>query len=149
MAFENEYISPLELEDADFFKRARETLRTGHHRTDAWTVDRTNNRVLFRTGCGHDIDTHSEEYWEYLDGDLRYSFTTQKLQRCVVSQGPPKVVTMTRDIVHFWGGKSYSGLPSMEIAQRIKAAFDVHGAYCMVSRGERVQHNLLWQGEAI
>ena len=149
MTFENEYIPPVELEASEFFKKARETLHTGHHRNDAWTVDRANDRVLCRTGCGHEIDDRDEEHWSYLDGDSHYSFTTKKLQRSVVSPGPPKVVAMTRDIAYFWAGHSCAGLPSREIIQRLKAAFDVHGGHCMASGADHFQHTLLWQGEAI
>jgi hypothetical protein len=40
MAFKNEYVPPLEQESSGFLKKARETLRTGYSKYDAWTVDR-------------------------------------------------------------------------------------------------------------
>ena len=85
MAFKNEYIPPLEQETSEFFRKAREVLRTGHYKTDDWTVDRENNRVLGRTGCGHEIDDHDEEYWKYLDGDDCYGFTTKELNYSLIS----------------------------------------------------------------
>jgi len=85
MAFKNEYVPPLEQETSEFLKEARETLRTGYNKNDAWTVDRENNRVLDRTGCGHEIDNRDEEYWEYLDGDECYGFTTKELNYSLIT----------------------------------------------------------------
>ena len=149
MVFKNEHIPPLEQETSEFLKKARETLRTGHYKTDAWTVDRESNRVLKRTGNGHEIDDYDEEYWEFLDGNDRYSFTTRNANYSRVSEGPPERTTMTRDILHFWSGKLYSGLPDERTIQLIKEAFRVHGAYCMASKNEECQHTLLWNGEVV
>ena len=52
MAFKNEYIPPLEQETSEFLKRARETLRTGYSKYDAWTVDREHDMVLQYVGGG-------------------------------------------------------------------------------------------------
>ena len=52
MAFKNEYVPPLEQETSEFLKKARETLRTGYSKYDAWTVDRERDMVLFRRGGG-------------------------------------------------------------------------------------------------
>ena len=147
MAFENEYIPPLELETSEYFKKAREILRTGHYKNDAWTVDRSNNRVLDCTGRGHEIDDHDQEYWEYLDGDDRYCFTTKMLKYSLVSEGPPRLIAITRDIIYFWGGALYTGVPDDVIISRIKIALDVHGGHCMASCDEVFQHTLLWNGK--
>lgn len=146
MAFKNEYVPPLEQETSEFFKKAREILRTGHNKNDAWTVDRENNRVLGCTGRGHEIDDRDEEYWEYLDVNGRYSFTTKKFDRKVIAAGPPKKIALTRDIVHFWSGDLHSGLPDKQIFRNIKEAFQAHGAYCMASQEDECQHTLLWNG---
>ena len=149
MAFKNEYIPPLEQETSEFFRRAREILRTGHKKNDAWTVDRENNQVLFYSGCGHEIDDHDEEYWRYLDDNDRYSFSTKKIDRKVLAAGPPKKIAMTRDILYFMGGDLYKGIPDALVIQRIKEAFQMYGAYCMASSEDECQHTLLWHGEAV
>jgi len=149
MAFINEYIPPLEQETSEFFRRAREILRTGHKKNDAWTVDRENNRVLDRSGKGHEIDDHDEEYWEYLDGDECYGFTTKQLNYSLISDGLPIKIAVTRDILYFKGGDLYKGIPDALVIQRIKEAFQMYGAYCMASREDKCQHTLLWYGEAV
>lgn len=149
MAFKNEYIPPVQQETSEFLKKARETLRTGHKKNDAWTVDRENDRVLFYSGCGHEIDDHDEEYWQYLDANDRYSFTTKRVERKVIAAGPPKIIALTRDILHFWGGELYSGLPGEQTLQHIREAFQVYGAYCMSSMDEECQHTLLGSGEVV
>ena len=149
MAFKNEYIPPLEQETSEFLKKARETLRTGHYQNDAWTVDRESNRVLKRTGKGHEIDDRDEEYWEFIDGSNRYSFTTKNVNYSRVSEGPPERTKMTRDILHFWSGDLYSGFPDERTIQFIKEAFRVYGAYCIASKDEECQHTLLLNGEAV
>ncbi len=149
MAFKNEYVPPLEQETSEFLKKARETLRTGHYKTDDWTVDRENNRVLFYSGCGHEIDDHDEEYWNYLDGDDRYAFTTKKLNYSLISEGPPRKFAVIRDILHFRGGNPYKGVPTDLVIQRIKEAFRVCGGGCMASKHYIYEHTLLWNGETI
>jgi hypothetical protein len=149
MAFKNEYVPPLEQETSEFLKKAREILRTGHKKNDAWTVDRESDRVLFYSGCGHEIDDHDEEYWQYLDADDRYSFTTKRIDRKVIAAGPPKKIALIRDILSFRGGDLYKGLPDAKTLKRIKEAFDVHGAYCMASKDEECLHTLLFRGEAV
>lgn len=52
MTFKNEFVPPLEQETSEFFKKAREILRTGHTNYDQWTVDREREMVLFRRGGG-------------------------------------------------------------------------------------------------
>ncbi|MEW5756027.1 MAG: hypothetical protein AB1810_06955 [Pseudomonadota bacterium] len=148
MTFKNEYIPPLEQETSEFLKNARQILRTGHKKDDAWTVDRENNRVLICSGRGRE-ESYDEEYWQYLDESGRYSFTTEKVHRSLVSEGPPKTVAVTRDILHFRGGEAFKGLPDAETMQHIKEAFHVYGAYCMASRNEVCQHTLLLRGEAV
>jgi hypothetical protein len=149
MAFKNEYVPPLEQETSEFLKKAREILRTGHKKNDAWTVDRENNRVLKRTGRGHEVDDNDEEYWTFLDGEDRYSFTTKELNYSIVSEGPPDKVAMTRDIEKFRGGDPYKGLPDAKTLTLIKEAFDAHGAFCMASKDDVCQHTLLFRGEAV
>ena len=149
MAFKNEYVPPLEQETSDFFRKARETLRTGHYKTDDWTVDRENNRVLFYSGCGHEIDDRDEQYWDYLDGDDHYAFTTKKLNYSLVSEGPPKKIAVTRDILYFKGGEPYKGYPTNLIIQRIKEAFQVTGGGGMATQNIVYEHTLLWNGQLL
>ncbi|MEW5756028.1 MAG: hypothetical protein AB1810_06960 [Pseudomonadota bacterium] len=148
MTFKNEYIPPLEQETSEFLKKARQILRTGHKKNDAWTVDRENNRVLIRSGRGRE-EGYGEEYWQYLDESGRYSFTTMEQHYSLISEGPPKKVAMIRDISSFRGGEAFKGLPDAETMQRIKEAFDVHGAFCMASKDDECQHTLLLRGEAV
>lgn len=133
MSFKNEYVPPLEQETSEFFRKARETLRTGQCKSDAWTVARENNRGLFRSGCGHEIDDYDEEYWDFLDGDDRYSFTTKEISRKVVEAGPPKRIALTRDILYFWGHAPYKGLPDTLLIQEIKEAFRAYGGFSATS----------------
>jgi hypothetical protein len=149
MAFKNEYVPPLEQETSEFFKRARETLHIGYNKNDAWTVDRESKRVLSRTGCGHEIDDRDEEYWEYLDGDDCYGFTTKELNYSLIEEGPPKKIAITRDILYFKGGAAYKGIPEAKIIQRIKDAFQVHGGACMASQNKVFEHTLLWSGVVV
>lgn len=149
MAFKNEYVPPLEQEASEFFKKAREILRKGYLKNDAWTVDRENDRVLCRTGRGHEIDDRDEEYWSYLDKNDRYAFTTRSVTYSRVSEGPPERTAMTRDVLYFMSGEPHKGLPDVQVIQRIKEAFETYGAYGMASQDEECQHTLLWQGKAV
>lgn len=149
MAFKNEYVPPLEQETSEYLSRAREMLRKGHLKNDAWTVDRENDRVLARTGRGHEIDDQNQEYWEYLDGDDRYSFVTSETSRSLIAKGPPMEIALSRDIQMFWGHAPYKGLPDSTVIQRIKEAFQVYGAHCMASQGEKCVHTLLWNGKTV
>ena len=149
MAFKNEYVPALDEEISGFLKKARETLRLGYRKNDAWTVDRENDRVLKRTGKGHEIDDYKEEYWTFLDGRDRYSFTTEELNSARVSDGPPIKIAMTRDILYFHGGNLDKGIPNEQTLQYIKEAFQVHGGYCMASCEKEYQHTLLCNGVAL
>lgn len=47
MAFKNEYVLPLDQEEAsEFWNKARITLRKGYSKYDMWTVDRERDMVL-------------------------------------------------------------------------------------------------------
>lgn len=50
MVFNNEYVLPPEQETSGFLKKAREILRTGYSKYDAWTVDREREMVLLHRG---------------------------------------------------------------------------------------------------
>ncbi len=148
MPFTNEYILPIEQETSSFLKYARNVLRTGEKKDDAWTVNREKNRVLCRTGRGHEIDTHDEEYWGYIDNQKYYSFSTKKINRQLISRENPRKISLTRNIIHFWSGEPYCGLPDEQTLMQIKEAFQVHGEFCMESQDEECHHNLLWNGGA-
>lgn len=151
MAFKNEYVPPLEQETSEFFKRARDILRTGHKKNDAWTVDRERNQVLFYSGGGHEIDDHDEEYWQFLDGGGRYSFTTKEVSYSLISEGSPKQIALTRDILSFRGGDQYKGLPDDKTLKQIKEAFLVYGRSGIISQNKNIVslHTLLFRGEAV
>ena len=57
MVFKNEYVPPLEQETSEFLKNAREMLRTGYSKYDAWTVDREKDMVLLYVGGGRDLES--------------------------------------------------------------------------------------------
>lgn len=151
MAFQNEYIPPVEKETSDFLKQARKILQTGYYESDDWTVDRECNRVLTRTGGGHEINDHDQDYWEYLDETGHYSFTTREVTRSLVSAGPPRTVAITRDIIRFWKSEVFKGLPDEKTIQLIKEAFLVYGRGGIVSQEKNVVslHTLLWNGEVV
>ncbi|MEW5756029.1 MAG: hypothetical protein AB1810_06965 [Pseudomonadota bacterium] len=150
MTFKNEYIPPLEQETSEFLKKARQILRPGNKKLDSWTVDRENSRVLTCSGRGRE-EGYGEEYWQYLDESGRYSFTTKKVHHSLISEGPPRKVAITRDILSFRGGEAFKGLPDAETMQRIKEAFQVYGRNGIVSQEKNVVclHTLLLRGEAL
>lgn len=73
-------------------------------------------------------------YWTFLDGEDRYSFTTKELNHSLVSEGPPKKIAITCDILFFMDGKLYKGLPGDIVSQEKN----------IVS-----MHTLLWSGKAV
>ena len=85
MAFKNEYVPPLEQETSEFFKKARETLRTGHSKYDQWTVDREREMVLFRRGGGHSMESANEEYWSFVVADREHHVDTEVLAKSEVA----------------------------------------------------------------
>jgi hypothetical protein len=102
MAFKNEYIPPLEQETSEFFKKARETLRTGHSKYDQWTVDRERNMVLFRRGGGHSMESKDEDYWSFIVADREHYVDTEVLAKSEVT---PEEIAITYS-VSFRGDQS-------------------------------------------
>lgn len=95
MAFKNEYVPPLEQETSEFLKKARETLRTGYSKYDAWTVDRERDMALVRQGGGHSLDSATEDYWGFIDRKGKHSFTTWLLSKSEISS---EEIAITRQI---------------------------------------------------
>lgn len=148
MPFQNEYSPPLEKEPPGALRNARERLK-GIHSIEAWAVDRTNQQALYCSGRGHDIDSRDEEYWCFLDGETYYRFVTRLISQTRITKGPPEVISITRDIMSFWSGEQYAGMPDARTMQSIKEAFRVYGGYCMASRDIQCTHILLWNGEPV
>ena len=137
MAFVNEYIPPIEQETSEFLKKARETLRTGASKFDRWTVDRDSDRVLFRRGGGHDIDSCNEDYWSFLDGDSEYSVDTELLSSTEISPG---TIAITRSIG--FRGEAIAS-PDAECIARIKDALREYKDWGVISDYQHCQLTLI------
>lgn len=118
MAFKNEYVPPLEQETSEFFKRAREILRTGYSQYDAWVVDRERNEVLKYLGGGHELESAHLGIWRFLDQKGFYAFTTEELKQQEVS---PDEIAITYKLGPFTGSQPY-GMPDVGTLQHIKEA---------------------------
>lgn len=121
MAFKNEYVLPLEQETSEFFRKARETLRTGYSKFDTWTVDRERGMVLFRRGGGHSMESKDEDYWSFIDGKGYYLCDTTLLSKTV---SLPDEIETTRSI-GFQRGEKISD-PNAETVAHIKEALREH-----------------------
>jgi hypothetical protein len=103
MTFKNEYVPPLEQETSEFFKTARQTLRTGYTNYDRWTVDREREMVLIHEGSGREIESANHDLWAYIDHKGHYVFSTERLSQARVS---PEEVAITYRLNGFWGGRA-------------------------------------------
>lgn len=95
MTFKNEYVPPLEQETSEFFKKARETLRTGHSKYDSWTIDRERDMVLFRRGGGNSMESKDEAYWSFIVADREHDVDTNRLEKSEVA---PKEIAITYSV---------------------------------------------------
>jgi hypothetical protein len=125
MAFKNEYVPPLEQETSEFFKKARETLRTGYTNYDRWTVDREREMVLIHEGSGREIESANHDLWAYVDHKGHYVFSTERLSQARVS---PEEVAITYRLNGFWGGERYSTPDPASLAW-IKEAMREYGRW--------------------
>jgi hypothetical protein len=116
MAFKNEYIPPIEQEPSEFFKKARKTLNTGYSQFDRWTIDREREMVLFKDGSGHSLESHTEEYWSFLNSQARYACDTNLISKAEISS---EEIAITRSI-GFRGDPANH--PDAETLKSIKAA---------------------------
>ncbi len=146
MAFKNEYIPPIEQETSEFFKKARETLKTGYSRLDNWTVDRENNRVLNWSAGGREYETRNDEGWTYIDSTGRYSFWTRK---DFVEALPQQVVSITRTIITVWQDSYLAGMPSKETWGHIKEALETTKDSGVRSNYSDCKLTLILNGEAV
>lgn len=87
MTFKSEYIPPLEQETSEFFKSAREVLRTGYSKYDKWTIDREREMVLLFVASGREPDSYNHDLWRFVDRKGYYSFSTDCLSRQETSLG--------------------------------------------------------------
>jgi hypothetical protein len=95
MAFNNEYIPPIEQETSEFAMQARKTLNTGHSQLDRWTIDRELEMVLFKYGSGHSLDSHTEDYWSFINSTDQHSCDTNLISKVEVSS---EEIAITRNI---------------------------------------------------
>ena len=95
MTFKNEYIPPIEQETSEFFKQARKTLNTGYSQFDRWTIDREREMVLFNDGSGHSLDSHTEDYWTFLNSKARHACDTNLISKAEISS---EEIAITRSI---------------------------------------------------
>ena len=121
MAFKNEYVPPLEQETSEFFRQARETLRTGYSQYDAWTVDREREMVLLYRGSGHSMEDRNEEAWSFIDRKGRYFICTTLLSKCEVS---PDEIAISRSFSFMTGGDRIA--PNPATVACIKEALNEH-----------------------
>ena len=138
MAFVNEYIPPIEQETSEFLKKARETLRTGASKFDRWTVDRDNDMVLFRSGGGHDIDSHNRDYWSFIDRKGNYYLITAKLSETEIS---PEEIAMTRSFSYTCD--VHDDIPDGESIARIKDALREYKDWGVISDYQHCQLTLI------
>ena len=124
MTFLNERVPKLEEEKSDYFRAAREKLRAGFVPSDQWTVDRSRNLALRRTGAGHDIDSKDEEYWMFLDGACAYHFATTLLASREISGD---TVRLERSLQYM--PAPGQALPDGSTLQKIKEALTAYGEY--------------------
>ncbi len=129
MSFKNEYIPPLEQETSEFLRKARIALNVGFSVHEMWTVDRSNDMVLVRTGAGSQRESANHEYWRFIDSRGTYAFTTGLVSK----QAAGKTVLIERTI----GFSQLAGLddtPDGTTIERIKAALIVYKDSSMMSR---------------
>lgn len=144
MTFKSEYVPKLEDEKSELLLHARSKLRLGHLSTDQWTVDRENDMALVRTGRGHEIDDHDEEYWTFLHGDDTYHFDTSLLNSQELSG---KRIHLERTIS--FRATVGSSQPNDRVLQYIKSALRAYKDYGVISDYESCELVLInHRGEA-
>ena len=144
MTFENERVPRIEDETSDYFRLARAKLRAGFVPSDQWTVDRSRNLALRRTGAGHDIESRDEEYWTFLDGARAHHFATTLLAS---RETPDGSVHLERSIQFLLApGEAPPGDSTL---RQIKEALMAYGVYGVLvnNRTELILRNA--RGEVI
>lgn len=124
MTFQNERVPKIEDENSEYFRHARETLRVGFVPSDQWTVDRSRNLALRRTGAGHDAESKDEEYWTFLDGARAHPFATLLLGSREISDD---AVRMERSLQFML--TAGEALPEDSALEKIKEALATYGEY--------------------
>ncbi len=105
MAFKNEYVPPLDQETSEFFRKARETLRTGYSKHDRWTIDREREIALVHEGSGREVESANHDRWAYIDRKGYCVFSTERLLKAEVSS---EEVAITHRLNGFWEGERFS-----------------------------------------
>jgi len=112
MTFKNEYVLVNEPEASEFFKSAREILRTDYSKHDTWTVDRDNEMVLFRTGSGNGMESAGEDYWAFIDQKGRYLCDTTLISKLEISADEISIIRS----ISFRSGKNWSNPDAINVA---------------------------------
>ena len=128
MVFKNEYIPPMNEEASEFFRKARETLRTGFSKYDAWTVDRERDMALVHRGGGHSPESKDEDYWSFVDRKGYYLCDTTLLSK---TQSSPEEIAITQSI-SFQSGGNLSD-PDAETVTCIKDALRERGRWHLLN----------------
>jgi len=136
MAFKNEYVPPLEQETSEFLKKAREILRMGFSKYDAWTVDRERDMVLVHLGFSRDYD--GRENWSFLDRKGKYFLGTSLLAKSEIS---PEDIAITRTFHYVIGGGDIA--PDAETIACIKEALREYKDWGVISDYKRCQLTLI------
>lgn len=127
MTFKNEYIPPVEQETSEFFKKARETLRTGFSKFDRWTIDREREMVMTHMGSGRELEDANHDLWGFIDCRGYYVFSTDLLSRAEVS---PEKVAITYELKGFWQGARYAA-PTAQTLANIRESLCEYGKWDM------------------
>lgn len=141
MAFKNEYVPPLEQENSEFLKKARETLRTGYSKYDAWTVDREHDMVLQYVGGGREMESANLGIWEFIDRKGYYSFTTEQLEK---HEPSPNEIAITYKFGRPFTGTPPYALPDAETLRHIKEALQEYARRHLFNLEHYRQCQLTW-----
>jgi hypothetical protein len=104
MTFKNEYVPPLDQETSEFFRNARETLRTGFSKFDKWTVDRGRDMVLYRR-AGGGPEHPKADYWSFINAEGEHQFQTDQLEKSSVS---PDEIAITLSLARHGDGARFT-----------------------------------------
>ncbi len=138
MAFNNEYVLPPEQETSGFLKKAREILRTGYSKYDAWTVDREREMVLLHRGGGHSMESKDHDNWSFLDRKGKYFIGTECLSKSEIS---PEEIEIARSFYCMVGGGDIA--PDAETITAIKEVVREYKDWGVISDYKSCQLTLI------
>lgn len=139
MAFKNEYIPPIEQETSEFFKKARGILNTGHSQHDKWTVDRSNEMVLFIRGGRKEVEDFNRDTWRFLDAGGEYWITTECLHKKEIS---PDVIAISYKILGVVKDEKLIS-PNLETLLNVKEALRERKDWGLLSQYKECQLTLV------